>query len=203
MNSKKRPSLKVLLIWEQNFFIAITLALIIILAINFTSLNKWFFNLFVVWLVFVAAYGTYIYLKYLNYYYLLTDEQIILMKGIVKKERTVIPYKRIQDTMEVRGLIHQLLNLVDVKIATAGTKDYEMTIEGLEEEQLKELKQVIKEHSEEEKRKSNPTHDTRVLEALNKVFEELSIIRKTFEEYIENKSKKTKKRKKASSKKKD
>lgn len=67
-------------------------------------------------------------------------DQFILNKGMVFKKRTAIPIERIQSVNFKQNLIHQLMNITQVEIQTAGAKDVEVSIKALSREMAESLK---------------------------------------------------------------
>ncbi len=82
--------------------------------------------------IFLFPYLIWVELRYRNYIYYFTKGEIVVKRGILRIERIVIPYTKIQNVNVSRSLIEQLLGLATVKIETAGSSGHtEAKIEGM------------------------------------------------------------------------
>lgn len=71
-------------------------------------------------------------LAYFKYYFHVTEEEVHISKGIIKKTNLTIPFDRVQSVDFEQTIIHRLLNVVRVKIDTAGSAANELSIDALE-----------------------------------------------------------------------
>ena len=82
--------------------------------------------------IFLFPYLLWVELRYRNYIYYFTKGEIVVKRGILRIERIVIPYTKIQNVNVSRSLIEQLFGLATVKIETAGSPGHtEAKIEGV------------------------------------------------------------------------
>jgi len=83
------------------------------------------------------------YLIYKNFLFKIEDGQFILKEGILKKKNTSISFDRIQNINFKQNLIQQLINVYEVSIETAGSKDTEIAIKALTYEKAQALKTAL------------------------------------------------------------
>ncbi|MDD5337464.1 MAG: PH domain-containing protein [Candidatus ainarchaeum sp.] len=92
---------------------------------------------FIILLLLLALYAVWVELKYRNYVYYMTDEEIVISRGIFGKERTSIALEKVQDVHVLRTLPEKLLGLATLKIEAAemdqgvlpGISDYKTLID--------------------------------------------------------------------------
>jgi len=82
-------------------------------------------------------------LAYFKYYFHVTDEEIIISKGILKKTNLTIPFDRVQSVDFEQTVIHQVLDVVKVKIDTAGSAGSELDIDALELPIAEKLRSIV------------------------------------------------------------
>ena len=70
-------------------------------------------------------------IAYFKYYYHVSDSELIIQRGILKKVKLNIPFERIQSINFKRSFLHQLLNVTEVEIETAGSNKKELSIDAL------------------------------------------------------------------------
>ena len=71
-------------------------------------------------------------LKYLNFKFYLKKDDFHLATGIINKDNTIIPKSKIQNVYIKQNFLQQLINVVSVKIETAGDKKSEIEISALD-----------------------------------------------------------------------
>jgi putative membrane protein len=71
-------------------------------------------------------------LKYLNFKFHLNKDDFHLSTGIINKDNTIIPKSKIQNVYIKQNFLQQLINVVSVKIETAGDKKSEIEISALD-----------------------------------------------------------------------
>lgn len=111
----------------------------------FTGKTNWGttdpFSLIILFLTaFTAVMGI---VAFFRYYYWIEDEQLIIRSGVFKKTLTQIPFDRIQTIDFEQNLIHQALNVIGLKIDTAGTAASEIKMHALTKEKAQELRMFI------------------------------------------------------------
>lgn len=74
-------------------------------------------------------------LRYRCYTYCLSENEIIIRKGIVRIDRITIPFEKIQNINISRSILERLLNIATIKIETAGANpgEAEGIIPGVED----------------------------------------------------------------------
>ncbi len=93
-------------------------------------------------------------IAYFRYYYNLSDTELIIKKGILKKTNINVPYERIQSVNFKQNFLHQFLNVTEVTIDTAGSGEKEIQIDALTLENAKALRtEILK------RKKSEPVDD--------------------------------------------
>ncbi|REG85997.1 PH domain-containing protein [Winogradskyella sediminis] len=71
-------------------------------------------------------------LKYLNFKFHISNDDFHLATGIVNKDNTIIPKSKIQNVYIKQNFLQQIINVVSVKIETAGDKKSEIEISALD-----------------------------------------------------------------------
>lgn len=82
-------------------------------------------------------------IAFFRYYFRLTDDELIIEEGLFERKKTIIPFHHIQTINLEQGIVHQLFQVVQLKIDTAGAKGEEVTIEALDRHQAQALKSQI------------------------------------------------------------
>lgn len=82
-------------------------------------------------------------LSYFRYYIQLSDDAIIIDKGILNRTKTNIPFERIQSINFKQNIVHQFFGVVSVQIDTAGASKAELTIDALKKEDATKLRDYI------------------------------------------------------------
>jgi len=71
-------------------------------------------------------------LKYYYFTFHVENDELIIQKGLLNKERKAIPLERIQSVNITQNLVQRILQLVAVEVETAGSKAKELEIPGLD-----------------------------------------------------------------------
>lgn len=82
-------------------------------------------------------------LKYLNFKFYLNKEDFHLATGIINKDNTIIPKSKIQNVYIKQNFLQQIINVVSLKIETAGDKKSEIEISALDKPTALLLKQKL------------------------------------------------------------
>jgi putative membrane protein len=80
------------------------------------------------------------YLIYKNFLFKIEENHFVLKEGILKKKNTSVSFDRIQNVNFKQNLIQQLINVYEVGIETAGSKDTEIAIKALTFKKAQALK---------------------------------------------------------------
>lgn len=94
---------------------------------NVLGVDKGMFPLFFFTLIvlMLLPYLVWIELNYHNYTYQFRKKRLVIRKGVLNKERTVIPYIQIQNININRNVLQRALGIATIKIETAGTNPWE------------------------------------------------------------------------------
>lgn len=86
--------------------------------------------------------------QYLYFKFKIDGDYFILNQGMIFKKKTSIPLDRIQSVNFKQNLIHQLINLTQVEIQTAGAKDIEVSIKAISRQKAEALKKRLQNNIE-------------------------------------------------------
>lgn len=107
-------------------------------------------------------------LKYLFFTFHVENEELIIQKGWLFKERKAIPVERIQSINITQNIAQRILGLVAVEIDTAGSKAKELEIPALDRHFAEQLKGLLGK----EKKKVNPIENEIGTDAATPPFEQ-------------------------------
>ncbi len=107
-----------------------------------------FFNLIwlypVIFLIFIVIIYLYQKAYFAYYYYDITNDYIVIKKGVFAQEEITIPWEKIQDVYIDQDIGDRIFGLYDVHLSTATiTSTISAHIDGLEKQAAYELKTVI------------------------------------------------------------
>ncbi|MDX1409380.1 MAG: PH domain-containing protein, partial [Saprospiraceae bacterium] len=88
-------------------------------------------------------------ISYYRFFYHIEGDQLYIDKGLLRRTKLNIPFDRIQTIDFEQNVVHQALNVVRVKIDSAGTKDNEISFDALEIDQARQLRDYILAQKEE------------------------------------------------------
>lgn len=83
------------------------------------------------------------YYQYRNFTFHVSENELIIHKGVFFKDRTVIGVDRIQSIHITENLVQRILGLVALKVDTAGSKGNELEIPALESKHANALKELL------------------------------------------------------------
>ncbi len=106
-------------------------------------------------------------LEYKKFIYALGEKDITIKRGLVEKIRYVVPYEKIQDVTVSKTPVETLLGIGTVHIETAGHKDGEIVLPGIENYNslVNELIAYSKRAKESEEHQSETQH-TKMIDLL-------------------------------------
>lgn len=87
---------------------------------------------------------------FLNYWFFtfhVEDDELIIQKGVLNKERKAIPLERIQSVNITQNLVQRILQLVAVEVETAGSKAKELEIPGLSRSFAESFKNLLQDQT--------------------------------------------------------
>ena len=74
----------------------------------------------------------------------LEDDALYLVRGVVTRADTSVPYVRVQHVDTTRGPVERSIGLASVVVYTAGTRGADITIPGLRPERATELREQLR-----------------------------------------------------------
>lgn len=100
-----------------------------------------FFGIFVGALSLISLTGSII--AFFKFYFYIKDGELNVRKGVIRKTSLNVPFERIQSINFEQNLIHQIFNVVSVKIDTAGSSGNELEIDAISKEHAYALRDYI------------------------------------------------------------
>ena len=82
-------------------------------------------------------------LSYFKFYFYLKDDELVIQQGILRKSNLNIPLDRIQSVNVNQNIVHQLLNVVQLEVDTAGTQGSEFKFDALSKEKAEQLRSIL------------------------------------------------------------
>ncbi len=98
------------------------------------------------WIIGVVVFFAFVvnaFLSWRNFYFYVKDNQLILEQGYLRKRTTSIPFDRIVSVNIKQGVVHQLLDIVQVEVDSAGSKTKEIQIKALSRQTAELLQQEL------------------------------------------------------------
>ncbi len=83
------------------------------------------------------------YLQYRRFFFYVVDDKFIIEKGLFRRDRITIPFDRIQTVNLNQNLIQQLLNVMALKVDTAGSSRKALEIAALPKAYARQLQQFL------------------------------------------------------------
>jgi putative membrane protein len=83
-------------------------------------------------------------LQYLRFSYRITPKQIVIQKGVIRRQNRSIPIERIQNIQIEQNLVARLVGLAKVTIETAGSSATEGSLEYVGLDDAHEIRQVVR-----------------------------------------------------------
>lgn len=84
------------------------------------------------------------YLQYRNFTFHIEQEELVIHRGVLVKERKTIPLDRIQSVHIEQNIIQQALSVVGLKIDSAGSTEKELEIAALREPVARSFRDLLK-----------------------------------------------------------
>lgn len=81
--------------------------------------------------------------QYYRFHFYLSQDQLHVSRGILRKVKMDIPFDRIQAITFEQHIIHQLFNVTKLKVDTAGSADEEFDFAALDQTKARELRNFI------------------------------------------------------------
>ncbi len=102
--------------------------------------SNWLWIAVIVLLVIFAILSV---LQYRRFYFYVSGNQMIIEKGVISREKITIPFDRIQSVHINQNIIQRFLNVVGLKIDTAGSAAKEMEIAALERTYARKVQEFL------------------------------------------------------------
>jgi len=80
---------------------------------------------------------------FFKYYFYLEEDELIIKSGVFGKKLVNIPFERIQTIDFEQNIVHQIFNVVALKIDTAGSAKSEFKFDALDRKTAEELRTMI------------------------------------------------------------
>ncbi len=80
---------------------------------------------------------------YFKYYFYLEEDELVIKSGVFGKKSVNIPFERIQTIDFEQNIVHQMFNVVALKIDTAGSAKSEFKFDALDRHSAEELRNKI------------------------------------------------------------
>jgi len=107
-------------------------------------------------------------LQYMRFSYRITPKQIVIQKGVIKRQNRSIPIERVQNVQIERNLVARLLGVAKVTIETAGSSATEGSLEYVGLDDAHEIRQAVRsfQHRETEDEEQEPAEEDEQSETL-------------------------------------
>lgn len=114
-----------------------------------------------IFLVIIVFQSIVSYLQYRNFYFFVEQNHFVITQGVLRTEKTNIPFERIQTVHITQNLVQRALNVVGLKIETAGSAGEELEIKALERSYAEAVRAFLLERKDEvsEKREASSGSD--------------------------------------------
>ena len=100
--------------------------------------------LFILLFLALIATGFLALLAYYHFEFYLTDSELVILQGLFVKQRSNIPFERIQTVHLHQNVIQRITGVKGLKVDTAGSQMQETEIKGLKDDLARELKNALK-----------------------------------------------------------
>ncbi len=82
-------------------------------------------------------------LAYTRYYFFIQNNELCVRSGVFRKTVLNVPFDRIQSVDFKRNVVHQFLDVVSVKVDTAGSKGSELELDAIDQQSAEELREIV------------------------------------------------------------
>jgi membrane protein YdbS with pleckstrin-like domain len=96
------------------------------------------------WVAIVVVGGIHTLLRYRRWGFTLDDDSLFLVRGVLTRVDTSVPYVRVQHVDTQRGPIERAVGLGSVVVYTAGSRGADIEIPGLRPERATELRERLR-----------------------------------------------------------
>jgi len=81
--------------------------------------------------------------SYFRYFFHLEADRLVIQKGVFNRTRIRLPFERIQNIRIEQKVLHRMLNVVSLRIDSAGSSGSEITVEALERHKAEDIRQYV------------------------------------------------------------
>lgn len=148
LSTPQRQSKKIIIFYLFKSIKSLLLYLLFA-AIGSNSMGKhgWYMTAFITFIAVVSLVSPV--LKYIYFTFHIDDDELIIQKGLLQKERKSIPLDRIQSININQNIVQRILGIVSLEVETAGSKAKELEIPGLDKFFASQFKDVLQERKDE------------------------------------------------------
>lgn len=173
LNTPQRQSTKGLLVLFAyslvQIFKSLWTVLLIILLRSREFLNFYYIGGFTLLTLVLALIFSFLNYYFFTFYIDRENRQFVLEKGWLNRTKTVIKFEKIQQVNLNQKLIHQIINVYEVNIDTAGSSGNEVKIPAVSGEVAQKIqKELLNEKEQTEKEEHIPLENTLVKEPVKK-----------------------------------
>ncbi len=146
LHQKQRQApLGVAIIFVQNLRRAINIFLAVVVVNLGSDFSIWGLGYQEMGLIIAAFFLVFSFLQYRKFIFYVQDDNFIIEKGVLRQEKVNVPFARIQSVNTKQNVVQQILNLVGLKIDTAGSAAQEINIHALSRSYAERLQQFLME----------------------------------------------------------
>ncbi len=142
---QRQAPLGVAIIFFKNIRRAINFVLFVLvvnLGRDFSVLGMGFLGWGIIVGLFFLVYSI---LQYRRFYFYVNGDNFVIEKGVLSQEKINVPFERIQSVNTKQNVVQRLLNLVGLKVDTAGSISQEIDIPALSISYARELRNFLME----------------------------------------------------------
>lgn len=142
---QRQAPLGVAIMFVQNLRRAISFFLAVIL-VNFGGNFKYLGMSYQEWGILMAVFFLiYSILQYQKFFFYVSGDHFVIERGVLKQEKINVPFGRIQSVNTTQNILQRILNLVGLKIDTAGSVQQEINIPALSRDYAQALRDFLME----------------------------------------------------------
>lgn len=82
-------------------------------------------------------------LRYLYFYFSVQSRQLVVKSGVLTTKNLSIPFEKIQRVEFEQNFVHRILDIVTVRVETAGAEEEEVEISALSRSEAEELREML------------------------------------------------------------
>lgn len=152
---QRQAPVGVAVLFVRNLRVAINI-LIAFFAVRVGG-SKGFFGLSLVEFSIIIGVIFFVYsvIQWRKFFFYVQEGKFVLEKGVLQSQKTTVPFSRIQTVSIQQNLIQRILNVVSLKVDTAGSSKEELHIRALSRAYARQLQEFLIEQKE----KTNPDLD--------------------------------------------